>query len=350
MNTIFFVGSYTETITPDFGGHGDGIYTMSLDTKKGKIKHLHTFKTTNPSYLAISDNQKYLYSVTEVVSQKNPKIQAFAVQADYSLQLLNEVEISSSLPCHISYFEQKVVVSCYGSGDVLLFSTTDFGQLLNGPEVINHSGSSLNLDRQESAHPHQAVFSKKHNKIYVPDLGLDAVKVYKVENNKLQEAVAESIEITAGFGPRHLVFNKSEDLGYVINELTGQLSILKSTAGVFKQIEVCKSLPDSFKEQPSASAIRLHPDGEFLYVANRKWDGITVFKVHKETLQRKDFKMMKANTIRDFAISPDGDWLIAALQDSDLLKVFQINGNGTLLEKKSTKTIGSPAAVLFLNH
>lgn len=349
MNTIFFVGSYTERITPDFGGHGEGIYTMSLSSKKGKVKHLHTFKTQNPSYLAISDNQKYLYSFTAVAAEMKPKVQAFAIQEDYSLKLLNEIEIAGSFPCHIAFIQNKLVVPCYNSGNVLLFSTTDSGELVTNPSVVTHSGSGVNPARQEAPHPHQAVFCATQNKIYVPDLGLDAVKVYQIENNELKPVLSDAIAITAGFGPRHLVFNKKQNLGYLLNELTAHVSVLKLVDGVFVQKAVYNSLPSSFQEQPSASAIRLHPGGDFLYVANRTWDGITVFKIDGEELHLKDYKMMKAKTIRDFAISPDGDWLVAALQDSDILKVFEINGNGTLVEKKPALNIGSPTAILFLD-
>ena len=350
MNTIFFVGSYTEMITADFGGKGDGIYTLSLNNKTGKITHLHTLQTQNPSYLAVCDNKNFLYSITEVGAEKSPKIQAFTIQADYSLKLINEIEIAGSLPCHIAFVENKLVVSCYGSANVLLFSTSDSGALIENSSVASHSGSSINPARQEAPHPHQAVFCATQNKIYVPDLGLDAVKVYLIENNELKPVVNNDIAITAGSGPRHLVFNEKQNLAYLLNELTAKISVLKLVDGVFVEKAVYKTLPDSFKDQPSASAIRLHPGGDFLYVANRTWDGITVFKIDGEELHLKDYKMMKAKTIRDFTISPDGDWLIAALQDSNILKVFEINGNGTLLEKKKKAlTIGSPVSVLFLD-
>ncbi|WPR72912.1 lactonase family protein [Flavobacterium sp. NG2] len=348
MNAIFYIGSYTEMLAPDFGGHGDGIYSVSLNTDIGEVNVLHRFQARNPSYLAISDDKKYLYSVTEVIYEKGPKIQAFEIQEDYSLQFVNELPIEGSLPCHITYANNCLLVSCYGSGNVLSFPTGDSGVLLENVSNNYHSGSSVNPLRQEGPHAHQAVFSAKESKVYVPDLGIDTVKVYKFNDGILSELISEEIFLTKGFGPRHMVFNKQGNLGYLVNELTAEVSVLKSVDQKFVQIKSYTSLPDDFNATPSASAIRMHPNGEFLYVGNRTLDAITVFKIEGEALKLVGYKKMSGKTVREFNISPDGKWLVACLQDSDIVTVYEIYSNGALFEKQTIDTVKSPVCVCFV--
>lgn len=348
MEFAFYIGSYTEMLAPDFGGHGDGIYSMSLNTLNGEIKVLHRLQARNPSYLAISDDKKHLYSITEIISEKNPKIQAFEIQEDYSLKFVNELPIEGSLPCHIAYTNRYLLVSCYGSGNVLSFSTEDSGALSKVLSNNYHSGSSINLSRQEAPHAHQVVFLPKENKAYVPDLGIDAVKVYKLHEGVLTDLISEEIPISKGFGPRHIAFNKQADFGYLINELTAEVSVLKLVNHKFVQISSYSSLPDDFTATPSASAIRMHPNGEFLYVGNRTLDAITIFKIEGETLNLVGYQKMSGKTIREFNISPDGKWLIACLQDSDLVSVYEISTTGKLSEKHYSTTVKSAVCVCFL--
>ncbi len=54
--STFFIGSYTQILTPDIIGVGDGIYTVQLNDTTGELSVLHTIKTVNPSYLVLSDD------------------------------------------------------------------------------------------------------------------------------------------------------------------------------------------------------------------------------------------------------------------------------------------------------
>ena len=61
MKEVFFVGSYTEFPIPGFGGIGKGVYTVQLDTNTGRLDCLHIKETRNPSYLAMSGENDFLY-------------------------------------------------------------------------------------------------------------------------------------------------------------------------------------------------------------------------------------------------------------------------------------------------
>ncbi|GAA4237668.1 lactonase family protein [Postechiella marina] len=343
----FFIGSYTKMISPVFGGSGKGIYSVALNTETGHLQVLHKTKVVNPAYLAISSNNKFLYTITEVLAKDKPKVMAFRIKDDFSLEYINEQLISGDLPCHITYANSSVIVSCYGSGNVLQFNVNFNGELL--PFIINHKhlGKSINTKRQESAHAHQSVVLSNNKDVFVPDLGIDKLKAYVFINGKLQLNNKKDINIEQGNGPRHVVFSKNGMLGYLLNELTGNISVLKLGKDGFKSIDTYKTLPHSFAKTPSASAIRLHPNNKFLYAANRTQEAISLFKIKGEGLEFVSYTYTKGKTLREFNIAPNGKLLIACLQDSNDVIVYKILEDGNLKELFSTQEVLSPVCITF---
>lgn len=70
--------------------------------------------------------------------------------------------------------------------------------------------------------------------------------------------------------------------------------------------------------------IHLSPDERFLYTSNRlKADGIAVFAIDSATgrLTRTGY-MATGPHPRNFALSPDGRWLLVACRDNDRIEVY----------------------------
>lgn len=335
-------------LTPVFGGRGEGIYTLKLDDETGKLDLLNTTPAINPAYLTVSKNRKYLYAIKEVVAEKDPVVKAYAINKDHRLHFLNEQAISGGLPCHIEYHNEAVFIACYETGNVLRFPVNSEGKLLKHSHNFKHVGSSINKERQEAPHAHQTTIHPNHKYAFVPDLGIDMVKVYEIDKDIIQPKASLDIDIPKGSGPRHMVFNKKGTIGYLLNELTGDISILKKEKEAFRFVKNVGSLPDSFTETPSASAIRIHPNQLFLYAANRAIDAITIFKIVKDDLELIAYQYTRGKTLREFTISPDGNWFIACLQDSNETIVYQIRPDGKLSEKYRTNIVTSPVCVAFL--
>lgn len=344
----FFIGSYTKMISPNFGGCGEGIYSVSLNTKTGELKVLHKTKIVNPAYLAVSSDNKYLYTVTEVLEQDIPKVVAFKINEDFSLKFINEQLIEGDLPCHITYSHSSVLVSCYGSGNVLQFPILDNGELKNCAKNYTHRGKSINLERQERPHAHQSVVLSNNIDVLVPDLGIDKLKAYYFKDSILYPKSELDINIKEGEGPRHVVFTNSGAFGFVIGELTGNVSLLKLENDSYKCVQNYNTLPDSFIKTPSASAIRLHPNNSFLYVANRELEAISFYEFSNDKLNFIDIFYTKGRTIREFNITPDGKKIIACHQDSHDIIVYDLSENGKLKEVYRTKEILSSVCVTFI--
>ncbi|WP_027066797.1 lactonase family protein [Maribacter sp. Hel_I_7] len=344
-NITFFIGSYTEYPIPDFGGIGHGIYSVEMNTDTGELSVRHTIKTRNPSYLAISDDNRFLYAVSELDESNYPMVKSFAINTDSSLSFLNEQLIPGGYPCHIISHEKNVIVACYVSGNIIQYSTTVNGELNYNMTEFKHQGLSVNADRQEGPHAHQVVVHPNGKDVFVCDLGTDMIKAYQLEENVLIPNPIKDCKLPEGSGPRHLVFNVKGDLAYVINELTGTVSVLKFHEDWFKEVHSYTSLPKEYLGTPSSSAIRIHPNGKFLYVANRKVESITVFKINDRKLKLVDIQYTKGEELREFNITPEGNWLIACHQNSHDTVIYAIKKDGRLLEINRTKEILSPSCI-----
>lgn len=332
---ILYAGSYTQEVDSGLSGVGDGIYCFSFNDVTGELKLLNSLPSRNTGFLAISANKKYLYSFQEVHLEKDPVVLAFSIEANNTLQLINEQPIQGGLPCHLVLMpnDEFLAIACYGTGSVHLFPISENGGLEACLQNIHHKGSSVNLERQEAAHAHMVYPFK--NELFVPDLGIDTIVNYKFnsESTKLDENY--KIRISEGAGPRHLIIHPSERFAFVINELTGIISILKYFDGTFKEINTINSLPRDYQGVPSGAAIQIENNGKFLYCSNRGSETITIFEFNEieESLTIIGFQEVYGKTLRDFTISPNGKWLLCANQDSNEIVVFKIDPKNGLLER-----------------
>ncbi|MEE9361693.1 MAG: lactonase family protein [Cellulophaga sp.] len=345
--SVFFVGSYTQMLIPEIIGKGSGIYTVQLNDETGELSILHTLKTVNPSYLVISEDGQFLYCNTEVDAAFHPKVQAYKINEDFSLEFLNEQPIPGGFPCYIEKHKNNILVACYQTGNIIHYTLSESGKLQPYAKNHQHFGSSINKDRQESPHAHQVTVHPNKNQVFACDLGTDTIKAYHFKKEVFLTDKQNDIVITKGGGPRHLVFNKNGKYAYAINELSGAISVLKNNENKFKEINTYSTLPSTYTNVPSASAIRIHPNQQFLYAANRTLDAITIFRINEDKLEVVDYHYTNGKELREFNLTPNGKWLIACHQNSDDTIVYQIKLDGKLAEKYRTQDLKTPVCVVF---
>ena len=393
---ILYVGSYTEIVAGDFGGHGEGISCFAFDASAGELKLLNNQFQVNPSYLSIASimhsssikletkSSTYLFAVSEILASKKPVIHSYTINENHSLSLINTQAIEGGCPCHIHYFKNAEGLSftasaCYETGNLVIHNinvepTADVN--FHEPLNIYHKGSSQHPSRQTHAHAHCTFFDIESNKLLVCDLGLDQVKVYSVQKNKENSkaenkneftAVEEQIiSLPAGSGPRHICFDKNYAYGFIINELNGSITIIKHSAekkeykikGNFDLSgQLSGSLNESVNTSTSidtdlgAAAIRVSADVRFVYTSMRSDNTIRLFAFDRisESLNYIASYPTGGRTPRDFTIDPTGKWLLVAHQDSDTIAIFNVNSyNGTLSLFNTVENIKSPVCLSWL--
>jgi 6-phosphogluconolactonase len=350
-NTQFigFVGTYTK-------GESKGIYAFTLDTEEKQITQVRAaVELDNPTYLNISMDNRFLYSV--VKEGDSGGVAAFAVNHQSGeLSLLNTQLLAGSPPCHVSVDNgTKVAFSAnYHKGEVVSYPIDSENGKLNSPvSIIKHEGSGPD-PRQEKAHTHFAEVTPDGKYIAVCELGADQLFTYQVgKDGKLTEV--NRLAVRLGSGPRHLTCHPNQKFAYIITEFSSEVIALRydTENGSFEEIQTISTIPEDFKENNQGSAIHISADGHFVYAGNRGHNSIAVFKVNNDTgkLELVERVSTEGDWPRDFSIDPSGEYIVSSNQNSSNLVLYSRNtetGKLTLLQ--SDVNVPDPVCIKFLHY
>lgn len=340
-----------------------GIYHCTLDMEKGKLSDpVLAAEISGPGFLAMHPNGNTLYAVGTY--EGKPSVVAYQIDRSGkvpALKAINALEIGDGGSAHVAVDAtgKTLLTAQYGGGSVAAFSLNEDGSLSERTELINHEGGSgVVAGRQDASHAHWVGFSPDNRFAFVPDLGLDKVMVYRVDADQASLQPAGFGKVPAGGGPRHMKFHPNGKWIYVLNELALSVTVFEYDAetGKMTPIQTIPTVPKTLlaKEQfKSASEIRVHPSGKFVYSANRGHDTITAFRVNQETgeLSVIELENVRGATPRNFNLDPSGKWLLAAGQDSHTLASFAVDPNtGELQYNRSNVTAPSAICVLFAHE
>ena len=354
---LLYVGTYTQDKSSS-----KGIYAYRYDAASQELTSLGlAAETTNPSWVAIHPNGRYLYAVNEIQNYKGPNsggVSAFSIdRSTGKLTFLNEVSSRGADPCYITVDPsgKYVLVANYTGGSIATFPISADGKVGEASAFVQHTGHGLNPKRQEAAHAHSIDLSPDEHYAFVDDLGLDDLFVYKFDKGKgsLKPNNPPFAKLDAGAGPRHFALHPAGEYAYVISELASTVTAFSfaSKAGTFNRLQTISTLPKDFKGENDDAEIEIHPSGKFLYASNRGHDSITVFAIDpaKGTLTLVEHASTEGKEPRNFAIDPTGTLLFAENQNSNNVVVFRIDGQtGKLTPTGKTFEVGQPVCIKFL--
>jgi len=353
-----YVGTFTRAVGGRHRPDGIYIYRMSPDT--GRLTHVDTvMNTLDPAFLALAPSRRFLYAVNEVrefEGQASGMVSAFAVEPEAGrLTWLNLQPTRSSGPCYVSVDPtgRWVLAANYHGGAVNVFPVQPDGRLGAATEFIQQRGSSVVTDRQEAAHAHSIILDPTQRFAFVADLGMDKIVVYRfdAERGQLVPHDPPWVGSKPGAGPRHMAFHPNGKYMYVSNELDSTVTVLAYDAarGVFEPLQTLSSLPPEWEGENSGADIHIAPSGDFLYASNRGHDSLAIFAVGEDgTLTAAGHVSTQGHTPRNFGLSPDGNWLLAANQDSHTVVVFRVDqATGQLAPTGRVLAVPLPVCVLI---
>ncbi|MBR7144332.1 MAG: lactonase family protein [Lentisphaeria bacterium] len=291
-----------------------GIYGMTVDDG-GVITESFFHELYGTSYLAYSGDRKTLYA--SCAEGKTGAVAALKIKPDGSLEFLNRLASKGVSTCYVIAAPggKYLYTASYFTSNVSEFSLNSDGSLKALERVITFSGKSVDV-RQECPHPHFVNFTPDQSKLLVVDLGVDEIKLFDFDPEKgllnINEPTVFKVE-PAGSGPRHLVFNASGNMAYLVNEIGNTVAALSFDGSSFTPKQLISTLPDDCKCYSKTAAIRLSPDGKYLFVSNRGYDSIAVFKVKNDgSLERVDIAAAEGEGPRDINFLPGGKYFAAA--------------------------------------
>lgn len=338
------VGTYTS-------GSSEGIYSLQLDEKGNLLKSKLLIKSDNPSFLAFSKDKKYVYAVNE--SGDKSAVSAFKFnKTNESLIFINKIELGNAGPCHVSVTKKHVITANYGNGTISILNRNTDGSLTAVIQTIVHKPKTTGVNQSEQTHVHQTVFSPNGKWLIVNNLGTNCVYSYRYlpydRNQPLQ--LMEENKIKNQGGPRHAVFTKNGKFLYLLNELNATLIAFEvKPEGRLNNIQEV-SLVENPNLKNGAADIHLSVDEKYLYATNRgEANTISCLQVQKNgMLAKKSIISTNGNGPRNFAMSPDGNFLLIGNQKSDNITIFQRdNSSGELQSTGKEIKLGAPVCLLF---
>jgi 6-phosphogluconolactonase len=341
-----------------------GIYRVTLDGRTGELSEPElAAKTPNPTFLALSPDQRFLYDNSESGTFRGAPggaISAFAFDRETGgLRLLDTQPTGGPFTSFVTVDPTgRWVFAASGPGAaVIQFPIEPDGSLGPRVRVLPMEGPPGPVaNRQSRPYPHSIWFSPDHRFFFVPDLGADRIHSYRFDaatggvtpNDPAYALVAP------GTGPRHGKFSADGRFFYVIGELSGRVTAFHydPVRGVLSPFQTVSALPDGFRGVNTSSELKIHPNGRFLYVANRGPNSIAVFARDPDSgrLSRVEIVPSGGDFPRNYSLSPDGAWLLCGHQNSGNLTVFRVDpDSGRLTLTPNTARVPQAICVLFVN-
>ncbi len=372
---FLYAGTYTGFKyimhgNPTGESHSEGIYVSRFRPATGDLTDARlAAKISNPSFLAIAPDHRFLYAASEDPLSLGPArdhesyISAYAIDSKTGdLRLLNTVPSGGTSTCYLSVDKtgKYVLTASYGSASISVLRVRGDGSLGGEAAFVKHIGHSAT---QTQAHPSSNDVSPDNRFAIVADLGLDKVLIYRFDSatGALSPLDPSYAAVAAGSGPRHFVFDSAGKFGYLMNELNGVVTVFAwdPAHGTLASLQEVSTQFSDFVGSNHTAEIQIAPYGRFLYQSNRRLrtdnvrgpDTIGVFAIdpQKGTLTLVEQTQTGGIMPRSFAIDPTGNYLLTANELTNNVVVFRIDQTtGKLTRTGKEITVETPVCLQFV--
>jgi 6-phosphogluconolactonase (cycloisomerase 2 family) len=266
---MLYIGCYTA----GSGGNGTGVTAVRQEAS-GALTQVAELPLTSPSWLTRHPDLPVLYAAIEAADGAVAAIdlERFAV--------LNTAPTGGHSPCHLALTGDFLLCANYISGSLAVFALAADGRITGRTDLVTHTGSGPDPERQEAAHVHMAVplDSPQGTLVSAVDLGTDEIRTYRLT----EEGTLAPLSVSAmppGTGPRQLLRRPGTDLAYVAGELNGTVvTVREDRPGTFTPVDVTPATLTPYDDGPNYVA-HLELTAERLYVSNRGPDCVTEFDI-----------------------------------------------------------------------
>lgn len=177
-----------------------------------------------------------------------------------------------------------------------------------------------------------------------------ALKVFRYDDGKLTNVASIAPSNGIGFRSRHLDFDPRHPWIFLTLEAQNRLEVFERTGGTLAAAPLFSkaTLADGtgVKAGQTASTVHVHPNGQFVYVANRgsgagATNNVSVFRINQQTGEPSLIQNVDTHgfTPRTFSVDPSGRMLVVGNQSTTSvggnvvpanLAVFRIRADGML--------------------
>lgn len=328
-----YLGTYTT-----WPGGGKGVGVGLYDPATGRLRVTGVVEgVPNPSFVVEAGRR--LYAVNE---QADGEVTALAVGPDGVPEVINSRSTGGADPCHLALHRGFLLSANYGSGSVAVHPVRPDGGLGERTDLVEHTGSGPDPERQAEPHAHQVLPDPRGDFVLAVDLGTDSVYSYRLDDRG-RLTPAGTARLHPGAGPRHLAFHPSGRFAYIANELDSTITVAGYERGVLKPGPRLSTLPEGVPTTPRnyPAEVVVSADGRFAYLSNRGHDSVAVFAVERggAALRLVGTTPVGGAFPRHITLDRTGRFLLAANQNSDNVTTFAVDrATGALRQVGSVDT------------
>ena len=343
---VAYVSGYTSGNKTNMG-----IKIYDVDLKNGSLIPKDQVEITNSSYLSISHNRKYLYSITDF------GVESYEIQKDGSLKVLNTASINGMRGCYLStdYEDEYLFVAGYHDAKLTCLKLNPDGSVGEIMDEIYHKGLGSIAERNYRPHIQCVKMTRDNKFLLAADLGMDHVVVYAFNHLTGKLKQVDIIHSDQESAPRHLKFSSDGKFLYIIHQLKNcvdvyEYSIDKNGMPEFEKIQTVSTLNDYHASVTSASALNWSDDFKYMICSNAGDNSVIVYSVDSKTglLEKILCLPVSGDYPKDAALFPDNKHLVSLNHETNTMSFFTFNPKEkTIVMNGPLIKVDQPNCIIF---
>ncbi|MCR5032642.1 MAG: lactonase family protein [Lachnospiraceae bacterium] len=341
---VAYVSTYTT-------GDKKGIKIFDVDMKKGRFTEKDAVEITNSSYVTISHNHKFLYSITDF------GVESYVIREDGSLKTLNKASINGMRGCYLStdYEDKFLFVAGWHDGKITVLKLKKNGEIGEITEEIFHKGLGSIAERNFRPHVSCVKMTRDNKFLCAADLGMDIIDVYLLDHRTGKLKLMDVVHSEQESAPRHIKFSTDGHYMYVVHELKNFIDVYsitypKENVPEFEKIQTISTLNDYHATGSAASALTFSLDHHYLVSSNAGDNSVIIFRIDEKdgTLNKILCLPVSGEYPKDAALFPDNKHLVALNNDSGTLTFFNVDlKTGLLVMNGPEMKVDQPNCIIF---
>ena len=323
-----YVGSYSYT------GNAKGITVYDVDVEKGVFKERCEVEVDNSSYLVASPDGKILYSIAD------EGVVSYRIHENGSITKLNMANIKGMRGCQLSVDPdgKYLFVAGYHDGKATVMNLNPDGTVGSIAAGVYHKGLGSVAERMFRPHVSCVRMTPDKKFVMVADLGVDQVKVYRINENDDTLMLVDTIPCDLESAPRHFIFSKDGKYMYLMYEVKNVIDVYTYETGKrapkLEKIQTISTTGEKRLSQLTAAcAIRFSSDEKHLFCSNAGDDTVSVYNRDEETglLELICCLPISGEYPKDIAIFPDDQHIACLNHETGSITFFHIDYEKGLL-------------------
>lgn len=343
---VAYVSTYTYGNKSNFG-----IRIYDVDMENGRFLEKDQVEITNSSYVTISHNRKYLYSITDF------GVESYRILEDGSLSTINHAPINGMRGCYLStdYDDKFLFVAGYHDAKLTVLRVKEDGTIGEITEEIFHKGLGSIAERNFRPHINCVKMTRDNKFLCAADLGMDHVVIYELNHSNGRLRQVDMIRSEQESAPRHLKFSADGKFLYIVHELKNYIDVYTYSVDehgnpVFDKIQNISTLNTYHAKGSAASALNFSEDFKYLCSSNAGDNSVIVYAIDQETglLDKRFCLPVSGDYPKDAALFPDNRHLVSLNHESDTMTFFNVDmEKGTLIMNGREMKVDQPNCIIF---